>query len=155
MNKYISGLCDGSKFDAKYSWTRSMMGGRHNFRGYTGTMLQYNDTTSQWILQPTIGGEGISAVTDGPEYPFGNHDWTITGDPCYTQTTNHVTLNINACNSTEFNCDDGYCVDINMRCDGRSDCPDKTGKWEKDYVTIYPLCIYRFTRRGWLQDPNN
>ncbi len=35
---------------------------------------------------------------------------------------------MNACGNDEFNCRDGYCIDIFKRCDGRTDCPDKSGK---------------------------
>jgi len=37
-----------------------------------------------------------------------------------------VFLDINACNEQEFNCDDGFCVNIDQRCDGKVDCPDKS-----------------------------
>ncbi len=122
-------MCSASKFDSKYSWTRQMVNGRHSFRGYTGTMLQFNPERKQWTLEPhSREEEEVRAVTNGTEYPFGNQVWEITGDPCYEDRVNLVTLSINACNTTEFNCDDGYCIDINSRCDGKVDCPDKTGE---------------------------
>ncbi len=50
-----------------------------------------------------------------------------------------IALNINSCTDTEFNCGDGYCVDISLRCDGDIDCPDKTGrKIERNYKGFLP-----------------
>ncbi len=111
-----------------------MVDGRHSFRGYSGTMLTFNRTEGAWTLQPHKDN-GVFATTNGTEYPFGKQVWEIIGDPCYEEegqeeegASSLVTLNINACNTTEFNCDDGYCIGISSRCDGKVDCPDKTGE---------------------------
>ncbi len=120
-------MCEETKFDFQYSWTRQLINGRHSFRGYTGTMLQFQPETNQWTLRPHKS-EGILGVTNSTEYPFGRNVWQITGDPCYEEKVNYVTLNINACNNSEYNCNDGYCININKRCDGKVDCPDKSGE---------------------------
>ncbi len=69
----------------------------------------------------------------------------MTGDPACLDKTGSLTkkakelrttmkLNVNTCIDTEFNCGDGYCIDISLRCDGDIDCPDKTGS---KYLTKY------------------
>jgi hypothetical protein len=126
---HFSGLCSGSKFDSRYSWTRKMVDARHSFRGYVGTMLQYNSSSNEWTLRPHQGDGNTVATTVGPEYPFGNHVWKVQGDPCYGDNVSSTTLNINACNNVEFNCNDGNCISIEERCNGHTNCPDQSGKF--------------------------
>ena len=54
--------------------------------------------------------------------------WQFYNDPCYDFVTTEVSLNMNACTDEEYNCVDGHCIDIEQRCDGKIDCPDRTGK---------------------------
>ncbi len=104
-----------------------MVEGRHSFRGFKDTMLQFDPEFGQWRLD-LYSTRDIYATTDAADYPFGIHQWEIIGDPCYkSNMTTVVTLNMNACNETEFNCNDGYCIAIDQRCDGKVQCPDKTG----------------------------
>lgn len=35
------------------------------------------------------------------------------------------------CPTGQFRCDNGSCIDVVLRCDGRQDCPDKSGADEK------------------------
>ncbi len=39
-------------------------------------------------------------------------------------------LSLTSCNETQFNCASAFCLSMDMRCDGRIDCLDKTD--EKD-----------------------
>lgn len=72
----------------------------------------------------------ISATSVRSDTPLGQMAWEVSGDaPCSGAALALVQLNINACDDSEFNCNDGHCVGIDQRCDGRIDCPDKTGKY--------------------------
>lgn len=104
----------------------SLVKGRHGFRGFKDTTLQYDPIKEQWIMGLYSTNETF-ALTNSTEYPFGLHVWEIVGDSCFTEKVNFVTLNVNACDDFEFNCDDGNCVPIEERCDGKVQCPDKTG----------------------------
>ena len=64
------------------------------------------------------------------DYPFGNRKWMIYNNPCYNEKELLVTLNLNACNETEFNCADGQCIHINERCNGKLNCADNTGDYK-------------------------
>ena len=92
------------------------------FKGYTETTLM--QTGNQWIVEIN-GNPDVYATIDSEDYPFGTQRWTVTGpDPCGNGSR---LLNINACSDSEFNCDDGSCIPIEMRCNGLLDCPDKSG----------------------------
>ena len=52
---------------------------------------------------------------------------------------------MNACTESEFNCHDGYCIDIFQRCDGKTDCPDKSGTISTHYFSHLMFChVYTF-----------
>ena len=50
--------------------------------------------------------------------------------------TSRVPLSFNACKKNEYNCQDGHCIDIIARCDGKTDCPDKTDEINCNMVEI-------------------
>jgi hypothetical protein len=136
----IQGLCPNSKFDNQYSWTWSMFNDRHSFRGYTNTFLFWDKENSQWTLQ-LYSNSSIYATLNEYDYPFGDRTWSIHGEPCYEYESVEVMLNINSCNEFEFNCQDGGCVPIEQRCDGRIDCSDKTGT-NLDFNTFLVIYLY-------------
>ncbi len=124
---HCSGLCSSSKFDTKYTWSRyPQVNGRFSFRGYTDSVLTYDNTSLQWFLTLHESNEtyGYTNIT---EYPFGTLQWHFRGDTCDSEFET-VELSFNACNSSEFNCRDGTCIHHALRCDEKVDCPDKSGK---------------------------
>ncbi len=111
----------------------------YTFRGFSKTLLHLDEQSKQWKL--TLDGNQVTqAAVNTTEYPFGTLEWDVTGDPACLNKAGSIKkkaqelrtamkLNVNTCTDTEFNCGDGYCIDINLRCDGDIDCPDKTGIW--------------------------
>ncbi len=103
----------------------------YSFRGYKDTKLNFDPKLQQWKLQ-TYSNSSIFAVANSTDYPIGTLTWEVHGEPCYMKTrSEHVTkveLNLNTCNSSEYNCRDGSCIGIEQRCDRRVDCSDKSGK---------------------------
>ncbi len=93
----------------------------------------------KWKLE-IYGKDSPFATVDSEDYPFGTLEWEVHGDiNCNKDNvTQLVKLNLNTCKPDEFNCDDGSCVDIRLRCDGDIDCPDKTGtQVELDLRTLF------------------
>ncbi|CAM6054349.1 unnamed protein product [Sphagnum tenellum] len=121
----IRGLCKESLFNTKYSWTRTFMNGRHSFRGYTNTLMSWDPNITMWRLQ-IYDRPNTYATVNITEYPLGTNTWDIYGDNCFDSNHTAMLLNVNACNDSEFNCLDGYCINIDLRCDGKVDCTDKT-----------------------------
>ena len=102
-------------------------------------MLQYDREQEQWRMN-LYSSENVYATTSSQDYPFGINKWEIVGDPCYEANNTIVLLNINACNESEFNCNDGFCININQRCDGKVQCPDRTGGKEVNKL-CFNCCI--------------
>ena len=119
---FKTGFCENTIFDAKYSWTREKSGNYYIFRGYQDTVLAHNTLLATWRLE-IYGRSDIFATVNTTSYPLGTMNWEVHGDHgCEVGDGPQITtLNINSCKSNEYNCDDGTCVDIRLRCDGKID----------------------------------
>jgi hypothetical protein len=71
--------------------------------------------------------QSVYATNPDWEFPLGRFPWDVYGEPCYKDYHVVVPLSLNACNYSEFNCNNGFCISMSKRCDGKLDCPDKTG----------------------------
>ncbi len=132
-------MCTDTAFDAQYSWGQALKNGRHYFRGYTTSEIYFDPERSLWQMSLYSEGGGSSgsnlttfAVTNatGNNYPFGTHSWEISGDGACgggVDKKNSSLLSFTSCSRDEFNCKNGYCIDMGKRCDRRVDCPDKSG----------------------------
>ncbi len=120
------GLCRGSLFDTKYSWTRETEGDFFVFSGYKDAVMSLDDRGAwQITLHSTNQTYATSNATD---YPFGQQEWLVYNDPCFGRGKVSAVLNFNACNDSEFNCVDGQCISMEARCDGILHCEDSTGQ---------------------------
>ncbi len=119
-------MCQGSQFDSRYSWTRELANNFYVLRGYTDAVLQFDTAESLWKLVLYSTNETY-ATNNATDYPFGARRWTVYGDPCFEVDRAEVTLNLNACNESEYNCANGQCISMRQRCDGVLDCKDFTG----------------------------
>ena len=106
-----------------FSWTGDMINGRYAFAGFQKSQIFGDDVEQKWRLE-LYQNKSVYAVSMNNEYPFGIGQWSIVNDDCAEP---NKTLNLNGCHRfKEFNCDDGTCVMMNQRCDGKTDCPDKS-----------------------------
>ncbi len=117
------------RFDIKYSWSRELVNGFYSFHGYTDSELFYDDRCAGWRLQLRSDPEEVYAVTAGQEYPFGAREWTVHGDAGTAEPVVTAELSVHACNDSEFNCREGSCISLEQKCDGRVDCPDRSGEY--------------------------
>ncbi len=90
------GLCDDTLFDTRYSWTQTLVNGRHSFRGFKDTMFQFDKENTQWRMN-LYSTQNTFAITNGTEYPFGLRVWEVQGDPCYQHEGNTVSLDFDCC----------------------------------------------------------
>ena len=100
--------------------------------GDWSTRIEYNDTTSQWIL--TDGRTDVTAISRATKlsYLLGKHKWTISNDgfECNEGKPYTTMLKLTGCAEDEFTCNDGQCVKMERRCDqvtGKApNCRDKS-----------------------------
>ena len=100
--------------------------------GKRTTRIEYNDTSSQWVLTDAKSDvTGVSRATK-VSYLLGKHDWTISNDDyeCHEGKPwqNYTrTLKLTGCKDQgEFTCDNGQCIEMEERCDQVPDCRDKS-----------------------------
>ncbi len=95
-------------------------------RGYSNSLIKYVGN-EMWQLSLYNNNVTFGTVMS-VDYPLGKRQWTIHNSKCFDSQVTEVTLSLNACNDSEFNCDDGQCISMQKRCDSRIDCSDKTGE---------------------------
>lgn len=83
----------------------------------------FNTTKKRNFYKLTSYNKTILTIKSD-EFPLGKLNWR---DP---QTNDSVLLSLDICNDTQYNCDNGICIDIRKRCDKISDCPDGS---DEDY----------------------
>ena len=94
--------------------------------GESGSIIYRNSSEFDSELYEITGTKASAITTRKYEIPNGNMEFQINNDrKCYRDPT-IIMVNINACNESEFNCEDGSCIDLSLRCDAISDCTDGT-----------------------------
>ncbi len=110
------------------------MGGFYVLRGYSKSVIQYDEKEELWKIS-LLTVNTTYATTNVTDYPFGKQQWTIYNDPCFGPGEVTTTLDLNACNVTEYNCVSGQCIPMSQRCDGILNCRDKTGNMLYDSIS--------------------
>ena len=93
------------------------------------TRIEYNDTSSQWVL--TDAKSGVTAVSRATKlsYLLGKHEWTISNDvyECGKGKPYTTMLKLTGCKEEgEFTCNDGQCIEMEERCNQLPNCRDKS-----------------------------
>ena len=65
---------------------------------------------------------------------LGTHHWKITGDNRNCLKKEKIYLTMTTCSSSEFTCGDGFCVDMNLKCNGKMDCWDGSDEVKCDIL---------------------
>ena len=93
-------------------------------------IFRFDETNAKWSAIRE-DNENFIAFTNSYQL-FGSTSWTIINDsnlcPDSKQTTKILTFSF--CSDDEFTCAEGHCANLNLRCDGRSDCEDGSDEQE-------------------------
>jgi hypothetical protein len=139
----IRGLCKESKLSNVFTPNND---GERGYLGYTGfstCYINYNSSSFQWNMMKYGEREKWTwAISNAARETalIGTHDWVIFNDSrqCSTEFELHTRLTLTSCNAAEFTCNDGICIGMNNRCDGRADCLDKSDEIGCEIVVSEP-----------------
>ena len=115
-------------------------------RKESGWTILYNPESTSWeMVEWEPDGSHIlmaSIRSTEQDMALGTKEWTIYNDSkdCYNGVGDSYTtiLTFSACTPAQYSCDDGNCVGMEQRCDGKFDCYDKTDEKECQLVTEDP-----------------
>ena len=121
----LRGLCPGSAIDTHF--ILMTVNGSLVFKGLTGTDIQFQTTTSEWMIKINLKNTTALTSADETSFTLGRHEWTIVGGACYKSKLHTRQLKMSACSPRgEFTCEDGQCVTMEQRCDQIANCNDKS-----------------------------
>ncbi|TRY67458.1 hypothetical protein TCAL_08028 [Tigriopus californicus] len=134
---YLKGLCQEAifrAFDFSYHVYKFGIKGRMRFHGIKKSRIEYlemvkeNSIQREWRIQSMIFPEEFFSLKSSDyQFPFGRRIWTVGGAHiCSLATGSNITLTFARCNSSQFTCDDGRCIELAQKCDGTTDCRDKS-----------------------------
>jgi hypothetical protein len=68
---------------------------------------------------------------------LGNHPWTFIDDiNCNKGKIVDMSVSLTLCQPSDFNCDDGGCIDLYYKCDGTSNCQDGSDEMYCTFVQL-------------------
>lgn len=107
--------------------------------GGSKTNIQYRESKWRLYVRDNQIIEGVSSA--GKESALlGTSFWNISGDYKCASQVDQIELNFHICDDKQFNCDNGQCIGIELRCDGTSDCKDNSD--EAHCKTVLPSMNY-------------
>ena len=119
----LRGFCQKTAFDQLYyplNVNRELI-----WAGATNSLIRYNHKAYGW--EAKISGSEASATSESllDYLLLGTNTWTVHNDrTCFPGNSRALNASLNACTSSQFNCDDGACIGLLKRCDGFDDCKD-------------------------------
>lgn len=115
-------------------------GGRFHYIGDQGSYIWYDEEHSAWIARNKNHPDFKAKSESEPSSMLlGTHLWQFEKDHkgCKISKAN---LTLSTCSQTEFTCNDGSCLDMKYRCNGRQECED--GSDEVDCTILLPNIGY-------------
>ena len=140
----LRGLCSSTLFDETYIPRFENM--FIKFYGHKSTVIEYVPTKKTWFMFKSYDPKVIaeSTATYG-SLVIGNHEWTISNDSECSLNTVKKTLTLTSCSVNQYTCNDGLCININLRCNGDNDCDDKSDEIQCRKVNIDKSYAKHFT----------
>ena len=127
----LRGLCPFSDIDTIFTPKNMGHEGELVFLSTKQNLLSFDESSASWeATKLNRKGNHTKAVTKAllTSMAIGTNLWTIHNDSqrCSSSSQYDVTLTLTGCSDDEFTCKEGFCVDMEQRCDGIVNCRDKS-----------------------------
>ena len=128
----LRGGCEDSILERLF-YVENLEDGGIRYIGWEGSTIIFDTTSGLWEIRHHTSPSKILATVNAPSKslllgPF-TWDFKIKGDSDQCSST-MMMMALTGCNTTEFSCNEGSCVPMDQKCDGRTDCKD--GSDEED-----------------------
>ena len=135
----LRGSCEDSQVDRFYTLlldSGSILG--TELLGFTHTKMTWDSGKQVWNIVDMVDGSILAYSNSTLSYPFGTHQWFFTNKSCTNkgQSWRDMNLHQKVELSSHFCCDNGYCIDSELRCDGRQHCNDQSDEFDCRTVNI-------------------
>ena len=112
------------------------------YRGFDASTIRYDSTERVWTLRIASHTNTFGVCKSAfSTMVLGNHDWEITNDYGCSRGTEKKRLTFSSCSDDEYTCNDGQCVDMVGRCDGKVGCEDRSD--ELDCMLVEDNSVYQ------------
>ena len=109
-----------------------MDNGGIRYFGWEGSTIVFDQTSELWEVRHHASPSKILATVRAPSKSLllGPYTWEFQGDSSLCSSSYSASMSLSGCNGTEFSCNEGSCVPMDQKCNGRTDCTD--GSDEED-----------------------
>ncbi len=116
------------RIDRIYFWTKEIANERYIFEGLQHSKLKALNSHT-WEILDSNTGESIFQLSKHI-YPIGVYEWLD------IKSNESMILSFDVCNATQFNCKNGRCISMTLRCNEVKDCDDNTDELDCDLISL-------------------
>ena len=91
------------------------------------TIIEFDFERNFWKMRD-VTAPNTTAISVIPfrALALGNHEWKMENDRMCQEGTHTAILSLTACKGDEYTCNDGLCLPLNLRCNGKPECKDSS-----------------------------
>ena len=106
------------------SYTVKYGGGKYHYNGDTSTYIWFEKDENKWKARSNNRKDFYAESEGSPlNLLLGKSTWTVFNDSLECKSS-QINLTLSTCSDEEFTCDDGYCISLEEKCDGKLNCKD-------------------------------
>ena len=107
------------------------------FAGVSGTFIKYNTSRRAWVAASFKKHARAEIHSRANSFIIGTKHWKVQDDlSCNRETVSEVLLSFTRCDSLSFACNDGICINLEDRCNGKIECGDGSDEIDCKIVHI-------------------
>jgi hypothetical protein len=125
----MRGNCPDSDMDTHFY--PSILAGNLIWVGLTGTYIRYEDASGLWVAR--VLRSEVWSTSEAPYNSFllGTTLWKFYENRrCTASLQETRRQSLTACGLAEFNCNNGDCIEMELRCNGVPDCSDRSDEMD-------------------------